>query len=92
MATMLPPVVKELNYLSVLKYAVGVVATQEMTGATFTCDADQIAAGTCLFATGEQAMSIYNLNVNYRNYMIALFICIVTYRFIAFSVLALKTR
>ena len=92
MATILPPVVNELNYLSVVKYAVGAIITEEMTGATFTCSPEQEAAGTCLFATGEQALSIYSLSVNYINYMIALAVCLVVYRLVAYSVLAIKTR
>jgi hypothetical protein len=53
----------------------------------FTCEDWQRINGQCPITTGEQVLDLYRLNVNPKMYIMALGICAIAYRFLAYVVL-----
>jgi hypothetical protein len=53
----------------------------------FTCEDWQRINGQCPITTGEQVLDLYHLNVNPKTYLMALGICAIVYRFLAYVVL-----
>lgn len=60
---------------------------------TFTCDDWQKVNGQCPITTGEEVLDLYKLNKNPQLSIMALGICAIAYRFLAYVVLkAAKER
>jgi hypothetical protein len=87
-----PPFLQAFNHLSPLKWAIGNLAPYSMQGLTFTCEPSQQVNGICPVATGEQALQLYNLNASPGLNLLALGICTIGYRLVAYLLLkAVKT-
>jgi hypothetical protein len=87
----IPSFLQAFNHLSPSKWAVGNLAPYSLEGMTFTCTtAQQLPNGTCPVSTGEQVLQIYNLDVNAGLYLMAMGICAVAYRVLAYLLLKAK--
>lgn len=58
-----------------------------MRGLDFTCEDWQRINGQCPITTGSQVLDLYKLNVNPETNLMALGICAIVYRFLAYVVL-----
>lgn len=58
----LPDWLRGINHLSVLPYAASVLAVPQFVGASFSCG-DAGAPGACVFATGDDVLSLYNWSI-----------------------------
>jgi hypothetical protein len=63
------------------------MAVYTMRDLEFTCEEWQRINGQCPITTGEQVLDLYKLNVNPELNLMALGICAVVYRFLAYVVL-----
>ena len=62
-------------------------------GQTFTCNEYQrLPNGACPIETGEQVLTLYNLNGNAGFNLLALAVCVVVYRGVAYLLLKAKTH
>lgn len=73
--------------MSPVKWAIGNMAFYTMRGVEFTCEDWQRINGQCPITTGEQVLDLYKLNVKPEGYIMALGICAIAYRFLAYVVL-----
>ncbi|KAJ5468057.1 ABC-2 type transporter [Penicillium sp. IBT 31633x] len=81
-------VLQALNYLSPIKYAIANLAAYSLHGQEFHCSGSQrLADGNCPIDTGEQVLQLYNLDKNGPMNVMALGICTIIYRFIAYAFL-----
>lgn len=86
-----PDVLQGINYLSPIKYSVSNMAPYTMTGQTFTCsDAQRLPDGHCPLETGKQVLDLYNQNGNPEINLMALGICAIVYRLIAYVLLRVR--
>jgi len=89
----MPVVIDRLNYVSILKYAIGALSVTNFKSSTFTCSSSQLLSdGTCPVTSGNLVLSLYNLDVNRNLYLVGVAICTILYRAIAFGVLYLKKK
>ncbi|CAN9465310.1 unnamed protein product [Alternaria alternata] len=82
-----PDFLQAWNHLSPVKWAVGNMAPYTLRGLTFTCEDWQRVNGECPIQTGEQVLDLYKLNKNPEMNLMALGICAIVYRFLAYVVL-----
>jgi hypothetical protein len=82
-----PSFLQAFNHLSPVKWAVGNMAVYTMRDLDFTCEDWQRINGQCPISTGREVLNLYKLNVNPENYIMALGICAIVYRFLAYVVL-----
>jgi hypothetical protein len=82
-----PDFLQAWNHLSPVKWAVGNMAPYTLRGLTFTCEDWQRVNGQCPITTGEQVLDLYKLNKNPEMNIMALGICAIVYRFLAYVVL-----
>lgn len=83
-----PAFLQAFNHLSPLKWAIANLAPYSMRGLAFTCNASQqLGDGSCPVPTGEQALQLYNLNASPGLNILALGICTVAYRLVAYLLL-----
>jgi hypothetical protein len=82
-----PSFLQAFNHLSPVKWAVGNMAVYTFRDLKFTCEDWQRINGQCPITTGEQVLDLYHLNVNPEMYLMALGICAIVYRFLAYVVL-----
>jgi hypothetical protein len=82
-----PVFLQAWNHLSPIKWAVGNMAPYTLRGLTFTCEDWQRVNGQCPITTGEQVLDLYKLNKNPEVNIMALGICAIVYRFLAYVVL-----
>jgi hypothetical protein len=75
------------NHLSPVKWAIGNMAVYTFRDLEFTCEDWQRINGQCPITTGEQVLDLYKLNVNPEMSIMALGICAIVYRFLAYVVL-----
>jgi hypothetical protein len=94
MSINIPSFLRALNHLSPLSYAVRNMAPYSLRGITFTCSpSQQLPDGQCAVSTGEQVLELYNLNTNPGLNIMALGVCAVVYRLVAYVLLKfLRTR
>lgn len=87
-------VLQGINYLSPIKYAIANLAPYSLHGQQFDCSASQrLANGKCPIETGEQVLALYNLDKNGAMNIMALGVCTIIYRFVAYMVLrAVRSR
>lgn len=87
----MPPFLKGVNWLSPLKFGLGVLINMGFENTDISC-ADQTInpdTGTCIFNSGNAVLESYGLKVSVKGYLGALVVCMVVYRFLAFLVLKL---
>ena len=88
MSINMPSFLKGVNYLSPLRYAIRNLAPYSLRGLTFTCDATQrLPNGECTISTGLQVLELYELNANPGINIMALGVCAVVYRLLAYILL-----
>ena len=91
MSLNIPAFLQAFNHLSPIKWSLGNLAPYTLRGVVFTCTADQkLPNGTCPISTGEEALKLYNLDTNAGLNVLALGICAIVYRMLAFLVLKAK--
>lgn len=81
-------VLQAINHLSPIKYSIANLAPYAMRDQHFTCTASQLLAnGTCPIQTGQQVLQLYNLDKNAPMNVMALGICTIIYRLVAYAML-----
>ncbi|KAJ5341263.1 hypothetical protein N7541_010387 [Penicillium brevicompactum] len=81
-------VLQALNHLSPIKYAVANLAPYSLHGQKFHCSAaQQLADGSCPITSGEQVLRLYNLDKSGPMNIMALGVCTIIYRFVAYAFL-----
>ncbi|KAJ5751645.1 hypothetical protein N7520_008562 [Penicillium odoratum] len=81
-------VLQGFNYLSPVKYCIANLAPYSLQGQHFDCSAaERLANGSCPITTGEQVLNLYNLDKNGPMNIMALGVCTIIYRFIAYALL-----
>ncbi|EMD97274.1 hypothetical protein COCHEDRAFT_110221 [Bipolaris maydis C5] len=83
----IPDFLQAWNHLSPVKWAIGNMAPFTLRGLKFTCEDWQRVNGQCPIQTGEQVLDLYRLNKNPEMNLMALGICAIVYRFLAYVVL-----
>jgi hypothetical protein len=83
----IPSFLQAWNHLSPVKYAIGNMAPYTLRGVQFTCEEWQEINGRCPITTGEEALDLYKLNNNPEMQIMALGICTIVYRLIAYLIL-----
>lgn len=77
-----------VNHLSPIKYSIGNLAPFSMKHQTFTCTAaERLSNGQCPIDTGEQVLQLYNLDKDAPMNIMALGVCTIIYRFVAYALL-----
>lgn len=94
MSLNIPAFLQAFNHLSPVKWSLGNLAPYTLTGIRFTCpDAQKLPDGQCPISTGEQVLSLYNLPASAGLNLMALGICVVVYRMLAYILfVARRTR
>lgn len=88
MSINMPTFLQGVNYLSPLRYAIRNLAPYSLRGIMFTCDESQrLPDGQCPIETGERVLDLYKLNTNPGRNILALGICTVIYRLVAYLLL-----
>ncbi|PGH21586.1 hypothetical protein AJ80_03146 [Polytolypa hystricis UAMH7299] len=88
MSLNIPAVLQALNHLSPIKYSVANLAPYAMKGQLFTCsDSQRLPDGSCPIQTGEQVLDLYNLDKNAGMNLMALGVCTIVYRLVAYGLL-----
>ncbi|KAJ5103718.1 ABC-2 type transporter [Penicillium argentinense] len=81
-------VLQGINHLSPIKYAIANLAPYSLHGQQFYCSASQrLANGKCPIETGDQILDLYNLNKSGPMNIMALGVCTIIYRFVAYAFL-----
>ncbi|GFF50054.1 uncharacterized ABC transporter ATP-binding protein/permease YOL075C [Aspergillus udagawae] len=81
-------VLQAINHLSPIKYSIANLAPYGMRDQHFTCTASQLLAnGTCPIQTGHQVLQLYNLDKNAPMNVMALGVCTIVYRLVAYAML-----
>jgi len=89
----MPVIIDRLNYVSILKYAIGALTVTNFESATFTCSPDQLLAdGSCPVTSGKLVLGLYNLDVDRNLYLVGVAVCMIVYRALALLVLYLRKR
>jgi hypothetical protein len=90
----MPAFLQGVNYLSPIRYAVRNLAPYSMRDITFTCDDSQrLPNGECTISTGRQVLQLYDLDTNPAINIMALGVCTLVYRLLAYLLLkAMRTH
>jgi hypothetical protein len=90
----MPGFLQGVNYLSPIRYAIRNLAPYSLHGITFTCnDSQKLPNGECIISTGQQVLQLYDLDTNPAMNIMALGICTLVYRLLAFLLLkAMRTH
>jgi ABC-type multidrug transport system ATPase subunit len=83
----IPSFLQAFNHLSPVKWAIGNMAPYTFRNLRFTCEDWQKINGQCPITTGQQVLDLYNLDKDPEMYLMALGICAIVYRFLAYVVL-----
>ncbi|KAF2134491.1 ABC transporter-like protein [Dothidotthia symphoricarpi CBS 119687] len=83
----IPSFLQAFNHLSPIKWAIGNMAPYTMRNQRFTCEDWQEINGQCPITTGQQVLELYKLDKDPETYLMALGICAIVYRFLAYVVL-----
>ena len=94
MSLNIPSFLQAFNHLSPIKWSIGNLAPYTLRGVTFSCtEAQRLPNGRCPVTNGEDVLKLYNLNGNAGLNLLALGICVVVYRVLAFLLLkAMRER
>ncbi|KAF2445524.1 P-loop containing nucleoside triphosphate hydrolase protein [Karstenula rhodostoma CBS 690.94] len=87
MSLNIPGFLQAFNHLSPIKWAMGNMAPYTLRGVNFTCDEYQKIDGRCPITTGEDALALYKLNKDPEMYIMALGVCTIVYRLVAYVTL-----
>jgi len=87
MSLNIPGFLQAMNHLSPIKYAMANMAPYTLRGVQFTCDDWQKINGRCPITTGEEALNLYKLNKDPEMNIMALGICTIVYRLVAYLIL-----
>lgn len=88
MSLQIPAFLQAFNHLSPIKYALGNLAPYSLRGVVFTCEADQrMGNGRCPIETGEDVLRQYNFETDAGLNLMALGVCVVVYRVVAYLIL-----
>ena len=91
LSTNLPAFLEAFNHLSPAKWSLGNLAVYTLREEVFTCtESQRLADGECPIATGKQVLDLYNLDVHPGLYLMALGMCCIVYRLMAYLLLKLK--
>ncbi|KAF2478083.1 ABC transporter-like protein [Lindgomyces ingoldianus] len=84
----IPSFLQAFNHLSPIKYAIGNMAPYTLRNQHFTCqDWQKLPNGKCPITTGEEVLDLYHLNKNPEINIMALGICAIVYRVLAYVIL-----
>ncbi|KAF1931515.1 P-loop containing nucleoside triphosphate hydrolase protein [Didymella exigua CBS 183.55] len=83
----IPSFLQAFNHLSPVKWAIGNMAPYTLRDLQFTCEDWQKINGQCPITTGQQVLELYKLDKDPGIYIMALGICAIVYRFLAYVVL-----
>jgi hypothetical protein len=88
LAINMPGFLQGVNYLSPMPYVTRNLAPYSLRHITFYCTAAQkLPDGSCPITTGKQALDLYKLNTNPARNIMALGICTLIYRILAYVLL-----
>lgn len=83
-------VLQAINHLSPIKYSIANLAPYAMNNQHFTCTPSQLLGnGTCPIQSGKQVLQLYNLDKNGPMNVMALGVCTISYRLVAYAMLKL---
>ena len=86
----IPAFLQAWNHLSPIKWSLGNLAPYTLRGLHFTCpDGEEQCGG---LRTGEEVLSLYNLDTDPRKNLAALGACVVIYRVVAWGILEFKRK
>lgn len=90
----MPGFLQGVNYLSPIRYAIRNLAPYSLRSITFTCnDTQKLPSGECIISTGQQVLQLYDLDTNPAMNIMALGICTLVYRLLAYLLLkAMRTH
>lgn len=81
-------VLQGINHLSPIKYAIGNLAPYSMKHQHFSCTpSQQLADGSCPITSGQQVLDLYNLDKDGPINIMALGVCTIVYRLVAYALL-----
>ena len=84
----MPSFLQGVNYLSPIRYAIRNLAPYTLRGIVFTCnEATKLPNGECPITTGVQVLQLYDLDANPGINIMALGVCTVIYRLLAYILL-----
>ena len=84
----IPAFLQAFNHLSPIKWSIGNLATYTLQGVTFSCtESQRLPNGQCPVTSGEEALNLYHLETNAGLNILALGICVIVYRMLAFLLL-----
>ena len=91
MSLNIPSFLAAFNHLSPILWSLGNLAPYSLRDQHFTCNEDQkLPNGECPISTGVQVLQLYNLDKNAGMSLLALGICTVIYRVVAYLLLKAK--
>lgn len=81
-------VLQGINHLSPIKYSVGNLAPYSLRHQQFTCTpAQRLSDGSCPISTGQEVLELYNLDKDAAMNIMALGVCTIAYRLVAYALL-----
>jgi hypothetical protein len=84
----MPQFLQGVNYMSPIRYAIRNLAPYSLRDIMFTCtEAQRLPNGECTIMTGTQVLQLYNLDMNPAANIMALGLCTVVYRALAYLLL-----
>lgn len=87
----IPAFLQAWNHLNPVKWSLGSLAPYSLRGVEFTCtDFQRLPGGGCPINTGEEILKLYRLDGNAGLSMMALGLCVVGYRTLAYGILKAK--
>ena len=91
MSLNIPAFLQAFNHLSPIKWSLGNLAPYTLRGVVFTCtEFQKLPSGACPINTGEEALRLYNLDADAGLNLVALGVCVVVYRALAYLLLKAK--
>ncbi len=84
----MPAFLRGVNYLSPIRYAIRNLAPYSLRSINFTCNASQrLPNGHCTIETGLDVLELYHLDTNAAMNIMALGVCTLIYRLVAYGIL-----
>jgi hypothetical protein len=88
LSTHMPSFLQGVNYLSPIRYAIRNLAPYSLRNIMFTCSQEQrLPNGECTITTGMEVLRLYNLDTNPAMNIMALGVCTLIYRLLAYGML-----
>ena len=84
----MPAFLQGVNYLSPIRYAIRNLVPYSLEGIAFSCTAAQkLPDGTCSITTSKQVLDLYDLDADPGMNIMALGVCTLIYRLLAYALL-----